>query len=449
MCVDYQVASDDKFTSVVDKGKAYTTSDIDYTVKVEAKNLKPFTTYYYHFSVCGARNNKSPLGRTKTSPRADDDVSKISLAVFSCAAFPFGYFNAYGNSARKDKVDYVVHLGDYFYEAGKGVLGKDERATKPDRYLFSLYDYRTRLAQYRTDLDLLLSHQRFAWIPVWDDHEVSDNGYRDGSGAMNNTEQSFNRAHGVSIDQRKMNAVRAYFEWMPIRQVDMDDNLRIWRSFSMGKLLDLVMLDTRNYDRSITSVGGNIAYIDKIKDDASRTLMGGRQESWFYKQLSKSKDRGAVWRIIGNQIIFSRIRSGSLEKPEMNGDQWDGYTANRNRTLKHLYDNNISNTVFLSGDSHSNWVSDLVWQDAKPYDPATGKGAIGVEFAGTSISNGKPGRTIGRTNGWSKNLVAMNVELQWSEMYYRGYYELHVSPKQVIANFYGKHLLISLGSVLG
>ena len=76
-----------------------------------------------------------------------------------------------------------------------------------------------------------------------------------------------------------MNAVRAYFEWMPIRQVDMDDNLRIWRSFSLGKLVDLVsvysfandtfqlpgmtlmvpkiMLDTRNYDRSITTLNWN------------------------------------------------------------------------------------------------------------------------------------------------------------------------------------------------
>lgn len=34
----------------------------------------------------------------------------------------------------------------------------------------------------------------------------------------------------------------------------MDDGLRIWRSFKMGKLLDLIMLDTRNYDRSVTSV---------------------------------------------------------------------------------------------------------------------------------------------------------------------------------------------------
>ena len=52
-----------------------------------------------------------------------------------------------------------------------------------------------------------------------------------------------------------MNAVRAYFEWIPIRQVDLDDNLRVWRSFQLGSLMDLIILDTRNYDRSITSLG--------------------------------------------------------------------------------------------------------------------------------------------------------------------------------------------------
>ena len=53
---------------------------------------------------------------------------------------------------------------------------------------------------------------------------------------MNNTESSFIKDGGVSVDQRKMNAVRAYFEWMPIRQVDMDDNLRIWYASSIQEL---------------------------------------------------------------------------------------------------------------------------------------------------------------------------------------------------------------------
>ena len=87
----------------------------------------------------------------------------------------------------------------------------------------------------------------------------------------------------------------------------------------MGKLLDLVILDTRNYDRSITTLGWNNDYIDHIRDDASRTLMGSRQENWFYRQLSSSTERGATWRIIGNQVIFSYI----FEEDGLSGDTWN------------------------------------------------------------------------------------------------------------------------------
>ena len=44
---------------------------------------------------------------------------------------------------------------------------------------------------------------------------------QDGSSELNNTEASFIQDGGVSVDQRKMNAVRAYFEWMPIRSVSL------------------------------------------------------------------------------------------------------------------------------------------------------------------------------------------------------------------------------------
>lgn len=107
------------------------------------------------------------MGRTKTTPSPDDKVSSISLAIFSCANFPLGYFNAYGNTARKDEVDYVVHLGDYIYEDEVGVPGEHERAMEPAREIVTLYDYRTRMAQYRTDVDLLKAHEMFPWITVW------------------------------------------------------------------------------------------------------------------------------------------------------------------------------------------------------------------------------------------------------------------------------------------
>ncbi|KAJ4364748.1 hypothetical protein N0V95_000695 [Ascochyta clinopodiicola] len=445
ICVEYKVASDQNLTSTVDSGKVYTSSDVDFTVKVEAKNLKPYTTYYYQFNVCNSEN-KSALGRTKTTPNADDDITKVSIAVYSCANYPFGFFNAYGNVARKDSVDYVVFLGDYIYEYENGYYGWGNslgRIPLPDREIFSLYDYRKRLATYRTDLDLVESHQKFPWIPVWDDHEVADNTYRDGMAELNNTEDSFIKdGVGVAVDQRKMNAVRAYFEWMPIRQVDMDDNLRIWRSFSIGKLVDLTMLDTRQYDRSITDLYWNTDYVHEISNDAGRSLMGSRQENWFYRSLSESAERGATWRVIGSQIVFSRVNQSAAygnDNP-VNYDAWDGYQANKNRTLNHLYSNNINNNIFLAGDSHASWVSDLVWLGEKEYNKSTGSGSIGVEFAGSAVTSPCPygaNISLATANNYSTWLQNANDELQWQDLYYRGYFELHFTHDKVDANFFG------------
>lgn len=109
VCVSYAVATDEELSEVVTNGRAYTSSDIDYTVKVEATGLEPFTQYYYQFSICDS-DNKSPVGRTKTAPKHDDDVTGVGVAVFSCSNFPTGFFNAYGNAARKDNIDYVIHV---------------------------------------------------------------------------------------------------------------------------------------------------------------------------------------------------------------------------------------------------------------------------------------------------------------------------------------------------
>ena len=107
ICVEWAVSTNESMDQPTCSGKAYTSSDIDYTVKVEVKSLQAFTWYYYQFTVCDS-NVKSMVGRTKTAPGPDQDVDSIGVAVFSCSNFPTGYFNAYGNCARKDKVDYVI-----------------------------------------------------------------------------------------------------------------------------------------------------------------------------------------------------------------------------------------------------------------------------------------------------------------------------------------------------
>jgi alkaline phosphatase D len=147
---------------------------------VEATGLQPYTQYYYQFNVCNS-NIKSIVGATKTTPKPGDETTEISLAVYSCSNYNFGFFNAFGNPARKRSVDYVIHLGDFIYEYAEGAYGwgwSIGRIPQPNDELRTLYDYRKRHASYHADLDSIASFQSYAWIPVWDDHEVADNSYR-------------------------------------------------------------------------------------------------------------------------------------------------------------------------------------------------------------------------------------------------------------------------------
>lgn len=166
-------------------------------------------------------------------------------------------------------------------------------------------------------------------------------------------------------------------------------------------------------------------------------MMGSHQENWFFRQMSESEERGATWRVIGNQMIFSRMNMTAEGGREADVDAWDGYQSSKNRTLKHIYDNQISNVIMLAGDSHQNWVSDLVWLGEREYDPLTGEGSVGVELAVTAVtSDGMEGK-IAETDVMSQGLLEDNVELQWQEGYYRGYLELRVSHEKVDAQFYG------------
>lgn len=213
------------------------------------------------------------------------------------------------------------------------------------------------------------------------------------------------------------------------------------------------MLDTRQYDRSITDLSWNTDYVSEISNDAGRSVMGPVEEPWFFNQLTASAERGATWRVIGSQIVFSRMNESFSYGDDVpfDVDAWDGYRSSRNRTLHHLYSNGINNNIFLAGDSHMNWVSDIVWlnstdPDMMMYDPATGAGSIGVEFAGTGVSSPSPlGEDVSMmdANNGSSHYVAANPELQWQEAYYRGYYEMRVSHKSVNATYFGTPTLLN------
>lgn len=103
-----------------------------------------------------------------------------------------------------------------------------------------------------------------------------------------------------------MNAKRAYFEWIPIRQVDLQDQGRIWRDFRFGDLIDVIALDTRKYDRDLTDLTYNRELVADLAVDleSERSIVGPKQEEWLEGRLLESKEEGTTWRMLLNQVIL-------------------------------------------------------------------------------------------------------------------------------------------------
>jgi alkaline phosphatase D len=232
----WEIASDKSFKKIITRGDFNTNADRDYTVKVDAKGLSANSRYYYRFIV---DNVKSPVGRTKTLPVGS--TSNVNFAVVSCSNYPQGYFNVYGEIAKRD-FDAVLHLGDYIYEYADGVYSNPKavelgRKVKPAHEITKLEDYRMRYGLYRSDKDLQAIHQAHPFINIWDDHEISNDTWKSGAENHNEDEGPF--------DARRRAAIQAFYEWLPIRENDPELTGEIYRSFNFGDLASLIMLDTR------------------------------------------------------------------------------------------------------------------------------------------------------------------------------------------------------------
>lgn len=78
-------------------------------------------------------------------------------------------------------------------------------------------------------------------------------------------------------------------------------------------------------------------------------------------------------------------------------------------------------------------------EDCTRYNPETGAGAIGVEFAGTAVtSTSSFGTGIGpvAADVKSQKYVTVNPDLQWSEGSYRGFFTLTVQPDSLDAAYW-------------
>lgn len=394
---NYHVATDDQFTNVVSNGSFSTDSTKDFTVKIDVTGLNPNTFYYYEFEHNGAY---SLVGRTKTLPVGN--VNNMRLAVVSCSDLENGYFNAYEAIAQRNDVDAVLMLGDYIYEyasAGFDPNGID-RIHQPAEEIIALNDYRLRYNSYRMDYALRKLHQNFPWICIWDDHETANNSYENGAENHQPAEGDWN--------VRKNAGKQAYFEWIPIRP-KAPGNQEIFRTFELGDLAKIIMLDTRLEGRE-EQLGAN----DPNFSDTSRTLLGAPQLNWFKNELSTTTQ---PWKIIGNQVMVGAVEI--LGNP-INTDSWDGYPAERSKLFNHLVTNNIDNTVVLTGDIHTSWALDL----------KEGNTPVGVEMVTPSVtSSGSP-------INLSALITVQNPHIKYVELTKKGFILVDITPQKVQGDWY-------------
>ena len=293
-----EVAEDAAFTRVIATASAKVQAASDWTCRVLVGHLPPAGEYWYRF--VDEAGNGSRIGRTLTAP-ADDDPRPAKFAFVSCQCLPEGYNNGYRrmihedeNASREERLGFVLHLGDFIYEVvqypdqvkngrydrkltfpitfPKGKVVARNRFWVPD----SLEDYRVCYKAYLLDPDLQDARARWPFVCVWDNHEISWNGWQ--------SIQEFAGTDGWVPGQRlKVAGNQAWFEYQPARVLppgskldtfnaptvedvllkpgDFDDtglgtepnnlaainSLIIYRALRWGRHIDLLLTDNRSF----------------------------------------------------------------------------------------------------------------------------------------------------------------------------------------------------------
>ena len=363
--VTWEASTTEDFAEIAADGVVVATARLGHRVHVDADlSGAGVREFHYRFRV---GEHTSPIGRTLLAP-PPGSTETARIATASCQNWTDGFYTAYDDLVA-EKPDLVVFLGDYIYEGPEGDPAAGDVRLHNSAEIVDLVGYRNRYALYRSDPSLAAAHAVCPWVVTWDDHEVENN-YAD---LMPEKEEE-----ASSFEARRAAAYQAWWEHMPVRlDPPVDSELAIYRRLSWGSLLNVLVLDGRQYRDDQACLDLTLS-LDPACADASepeRTMLGREQEEWIAANVASD----AVWSVFAQQTVMSDIRIGPAV---LNYDQWDGYSPARDRVLRSVVDSGASNLVVLTGDIHLAGVGQLTIED----DDSP---PVGVEFVTTSItSNG-------------------------------------------------------------
>ena len=309
----------------------------------------------------------SSSGR-EISSSSSESSSSLKFAVFSCSSWAWGRFHAYDAAWRGwgENLTAWLHLGDYYYEYGPTHYPSADEAV-PDRWasLFprretvTLDDYRRRHATHRSDPSLQKLSAAAPLLAMWDDHEIANDPWVGGA----EDHQEGEPENAGDWEDRKVNALRAYHEWLPTRvglapegaaasgagfslENFTLDELRSYervahfgdvanatRRFaggggggergggSTGSAEDASFLAPARWDedppglRSVASeFAAYRAALDAYAERDGAAIVGEAQLAWLAGEMLASKDAGVAWQVVAQASPTVVGASPDLEK---------------------------------------------------------------------------------------------------------------------------------------
>jgi alkaline phosphatase D len=270
----------------------------DFTAVVEARGLRPATTYHYNVLLAGEPVLKPPLPSFRTYPPVGT-AARFQVAFGGCAMY-YPPAERIWDLIRGYRTEALLLLGDNVYV---------DLPEMPNGLHYYTYYQRQSRPEFRR---LVSSIPTYA---IWDDHDAA-------------------------IDDVWLGPYTDKPDWkMPLfRQFQENWNNPVWGAepewpgcwfnSSIGPV-EVFMLECRLYRTN--------------PFDKDPTMLGPVQKAWLKEKLRESK---AVFKVIASSVPWAFEAKPGVK------DTWNGFQEERREIFDFLAENRIDGVILLSGDRH-------------------------------------------------------------------------------------------------
>lgn len=293
------------------------------TGKLLLQPLEPATRYRY----TATQNTAEATGEFVTAP-APTDPRPVRFSWSGdlgsrghCRKPGDGY--AIFGALAKTPADFFLFAGDTIY--ADHVCGEKQHEPGYDFVARRLADFWAKHRYNREDPAVQAYFRGTSVYAIWDDHEVRNDFSGPGEPLMEPGR-------------------RAFIDYFPIRP-PREEPGRLYRRFRWGALLEVFILDTRQYRSPNTA-----------PDGPGKTMLGPTQRRWLVDAVAGS---GAVWKIVVSSVPLSVPTGGGAHDSWSNAgargvpeERGTGFATERDAILRALRQRGVKNLVVLAADVH-------------------------------------------------------------------------------------------------